>query len=174
MSVATQIAIEEYLRTSYRPDREYIDGEVRERNLGEQPHSLLQLRIAARFLRMDPGLRLIPYVEWRVQVSMSRFRVPDICVVRGKRPPSRILEIAPYILIEVLSPEDSWSDMAERIEDYTRFGIENIWVVDPVRRRAWRISGATREEAVDLNLTTVDCEITLPLSEVFAEIDAIE
>jgi len=64
--------------------------------------------------------------------------------------------------------------MAERIEDYTRFGIENIWVVDPVRRRAWRISGATREEAVDLNLTTVDCEITLPLSEVFAEIDAIE
>jgi len=73
-----------------------------------------------------------------------------------------------------LSPEDSWSDMAERIEDYTRFGIENIWVVDPVRRRAWRIIGAERHEAVDLALTTTDGDFTLPLREVFAEIDAIE
>ncbi|MBM3766156.1 MAG: Uma2 family endonuclease [Acidobacteria bacterium] len=174
MSAATQIAIEEYLRTSYRPDREYIDGEVRERNLGEQPHSILQVELLNYFRRWRRDQKLIAYVDWRVQVARSRYRVPDICVVRGKRPSSRILETAPYIAIEVLSPEDSWSDMAERIEDYTRFGIENIWVVDPVRRRAWRIIGAERHEAVDLALTTTDGDFTLPLREVFAEIDAIE
>jgi len=174
MGAATQIAIEEYLRTSYRPDREYVDGEVRERNLGEQPHSLLQVRIPIRFLLMSPALKLIPYVEWRVRVSRSRFRVPDICVVRGKRPPTRILETPPYIVIEVLSPEDGWSDMAEKIEDYARFGVENIWIVDPVRRRAWRILNGEREEAGDLVLTTTDREVALPLGDVFAEIDAIE
>ena len=30
----TLIPVEEYLRTSY-PDREYVDGEIRERNIGE-------------------------------------------------------------------------------------------------------------------------------------------
>jgi hypothetical protein len=35
MANATQISVTEYLQTSYRPDREYVDGEVRERNVGK-------------------------------------------------------------------------------------------------------------------------------------------
>ena len=38
------IPVEEYLRTVYRPDCDYIDGEVLERNLGEKPHARLQRR----------------------------------------------------------------------------------------------------------------------------------
>lgn len=34
--------MEEYLSTSYRPDREYVDGVGLERNLGERDHSALQ------------------------------------------------------------------------------------------------------------------------------------
>ena len=36
-----RIPVSEYLATVYRPDGDYIDGEVLERNLGEQAHSLL-------------------------------------------------------------------------------------------------------------------------------------
>lgn len=36
------IPLNEYLDTSYRPDREYIDGKLRERNVGESDHSRLQ------------------------------------------------------------------------------------------------------------------------------------
>lgn len=39
----TLISIAEYLRTSYRPDREYIDGVVLERNVGEYDHARLQI-----------------------------------------------------------------------------------------------------------------------------------
>ena len=35
MAIAVQIPIAEYLRTSYRPDREYVNGEPRERNVGK-------------------------------------------------------------------------------------------------------------------------------------------
>ncbi len=174
MGAATQIALEEYLRTSYRPDREYVDGEVRERNLGEKSHSRLQFYLALYFHKHGGALKLKPFIEWRVRVSASRSRVPDVCVVRGPDPQVEILNSPPYIVIEVLSPEDGWYDMAERIEDYARFGVENIWIADPVRRRAWRIVGAERQEAVDLVLRTVDGEVSLPLAEVFAEIDAIE
>jgi hypothetical protein len=39
---STLIPIEEYLHTSYHPDREYVDGDIQERNLGEKDHSKLQ------------------------------------------------------------------------------------------------------------------------------------
>ena len=45
MTVATQISVEEYLKTSYRPDCDYVDGEVRERNFGEYDHSRPQMRL---------------------------------------------------------------------------------------------------------------------------------
>ena len=36
MASRTLISVEEYLRTSYRPDCDYVDGEVLERNMGER------------------------------------------------------------------------------------------------------------------------------------------
>ena len=44
-----RIPVEEYLSTSYRPDRDYVDGEIEERNLGEKEHSILQLALAVLF-----------------------------------------------------------------------------------------------------------------------------
>ena len=40
MAIATQMTVEEYLRTSFDPDCEYVDGEVLERNVGETDHGL--------------------------------------------------------------------------------------------------------------------------------------
>jgi hypothetical protein len=49
MAAAVHIPVSEYLRTTYRPDRDYIDGEVQERNGGEQPHGNLQIILATIF-----------------------------------------------------------------------------------------------------------------------------
>jgi len=42
MSTATAVSLSEYLNTSYRPDCDYLDGELLERNGGERDHSRLQ------------------------------------------------------------------------------------------------------------------------------------
>ncbi|MBV8629995.1 MAG: hypothetical protein JOZ83_03670 [Silvibacterium sp.] len=49
MATPTQISIEEYLNTSYRPDREYVDAEVRERNVGKWEHARVQALLAVWF-----------------------------------------------------------------------------------------------------------------------------
>ena len=49
METAIQIPLSEYLQTSYRPDREYLDGEVRERTMGTWEHGELQLLLGAWF-----------------------------------------------------------------------------------------------------------------------------
>jgi hypothetical protein len=42
MVSAIQIPISEYLATSYRPGRKYVDGELRERNVGQSNSGIMQ------------------------------------------------------------------------------------------------------------------------------------
>jgi Uma2 family endonuclease len=47
MATSTLMSVEEYLRTSFSDaDREYVDGRIVERNVGEIDHSHLQTQIA--------------------------------------------------------------------------------------------------------------------------------
>jgi hypothetical protein len=84
MGIATPVLIpvSEYLATSYRPDCEYIDGEIKERKLGETPHSTIQTMLSVIFHanRIAWGAR--SFSEQRVQTSETHFRVPDIAVIR--------------------------------------------------------------------------------------------
>lgn len=49
MSAGTLISVEEYLGTCYRPDREYLEGQVKERNLGEYNHARLESTLSHYF-----------------------------------------------------------------------------------------------------------------------------
>ena len=49
MATSTLIPVSEYRAATHRPDCDYIDGELQERNVGDRPHSFLQLAIAAIF-----------------------------------------------------------------------------------------------------------------------------
>ena len=81
MSSTTLISVQEYLATTYRPDRDFVDGELQERNLGELEHSLLQSALAAWFWTRQREWNVLPLVEQRVQVAPTRFRVPDVTVL---------------------------------------------------------------------------------------------
>lgn len=167
MASRTLVSVEEYLRTSYRPDCDYVDGEILERNLGETDHSDCQGRIYAYFLNRSKQLRLYPLVEQRVQVSSARFRVPDVSIVRGSRPAEQILSSPPFIAIEILSKDDRVSDMQERIDDYLKFGVRCVWLIDPRTRRAWIHTKDGAQESKDGILRTEDPAIALPLPEIF-------
>ncbi len=79
---STLVSVEEYLSTSYPDgDREYIDGQVVERNMGEVDHSDLQTTLAVYFRNHCKSFWAGAGV--RTQVKRTRFRVPDVCLVRG-------------------------------------------------------------------------------------------
>jgi Uma2 family endonuclease len=158
---STLVSVEEYLHTSYSPDREYVDGVVLERNLGEKPHSKILTRLA--FLLMH-GKRIQPWVEQRVQVSPTRFRVPDVCVTVGE-PAEDIFTTPPLICIEILSPEDRLARLQEKIDDYLDFGVRHVWVIDPATRRAYACDRAGMHLITEL--ATSDPELRIPLDQVF-------
>jgi Uma2 family endonuclease len=164
------ISVEEYLRTSYSPDCDYVDGEVLERNLGELDHGWLQTAIASYFFARRQRWGISVIVEWRVQVRPTRFRVPDVCVVLGAKPGEQILTKPPFICIEILSPEDRMSRMEERVDDYLAMGVPNIWVFDPAKKRTWTVTPADGwREVMNGILRTENPAIEVPLSEIFAD-----
>jgi len=163
MGTAVLISVEEYLATSYDPDREYVQGELRERNLGEFDHSDLQTALAVFFRRHQKSLRLRALVEQRVQVKPDRFRVPDVCLIPLDGPKEQIVRRPPVLAIEVLSPDDRIVDIEEKIDDYLAMGIPEIWTIDPTKKRARIYTSTATREARDGILHWRDLAIDLTL-----------
>ena len=165
--------VREYLRTSWSPDREFVDGRIEERNLGEKDHSLIQRYLTFLFMLKRAEWDVEVFPELRTQTRARNFRVPDVLVVRAGEKFERYVTQPPLIAIEILSPEDSVRAMQSKAAEYSSFGVENIWIIDPEPRIAYRYTGSALEEVRSGELTVAGTEIRVPLSEMFAELDRL-
>ncbi len=171
MAASTLIPLSEYLEHSFRPDCDYIDGELQERNLGERDHSDLQSQLLELLRTSENKRYLHANSELRVQVKANRFRVPDVCVMRRDAPREQIVRTPPILCIEVLSPDDTVKKTRERVRDFLEMGVREVWILDPASRTATRCSGSTSTEQVDGVLQILGLPIELSLAEIFSVLD---
>lgn len=163
--------VEEYLRTSWSPDRELVDGRIEERNFGEREHSIIQRYLTSLFDRMRDEWGTEVYPELRTQTRDRNFRVPDVLVVREGDDFERYVTQPPLIAIEILSPEDTLAAMQRKSTEYREFGIENIWFIDPDARIAYVLGSNFLEHVTSGELAVPGTPIRVPLSQMFAELD---
>ncbi len=137
---AVLTSLTEYLATSYHPDRDYVDGEVQERNLGEFEHAAIQAFLTSWFFqhRQEWQLHVLP--EMRLRVSSERVRIPDVCLVIRNQPVEQVLTRPPLAVLEILSPEDRVLRYNERLADYRQMRIRHVWVIDPANKMGYDCS----------------------------------
>lgn len=135
MATQIKVPLDQYLRTSYQPDREFLDGELIERTVGGYPHSRIQGRLALALGRIggDTPLHICP--ELRVQVGANRYRVIDLAVYSNSEPAERFPATPPLIAIEILSPTDPATDTLQKLDEYDSWGVSHIWLIDPESKR---------------------------------------
>jgi hypothetical protein len=75
MSTTAAIPIAEYLASVYRPDCEYVDGEIVERNVGEFDRARLQILLSRYLFNRELDWGILVSLEQRVQVTPTRFRI---------------------------------------------------------------------------------------------------
>jgi Uma2 family endonuclease len=134
MAASTQIPLSEYLRTTYHPDQEYVDGELQEQNVGKTDHARVQALLAMWFGAQEAEWEIVVTTEQRVKVAAGRIRILDVTLVRPGALNEDVLTVPPLCAIEILSPEDTYSRTWEKAQDYRKMGVENIWLIDPGTR----------------------------------------
>ena len=131
---------EEYLRSTYEPECEYVDGLLLPKPMPTLMHSRLQAFLVALLVREEEEFGIRVYVELRMKVADGRFRLPDVAVytspVSGRAPTQ-----APWLTIEIVSEGELWHDLKSKINDHHLMGVPNILVADPKAREVLAAGG---------------------------------
>jgi len=92
-------------------------------------------------------------------------------VTVGPKPTEQIFRTPPFLAIEILSRKDRKRDVLERVEDFLRFGVRYVWVIDPRSREGWIHTTAGVELAGGGILQTRDPDFEMSLPSIFAALE---
>ncbi|MGI4757974.1 MAG: Uma2 family endonuclease [Janthinobacterium lividum] len=162
-----RIPVSAYMESVFRPDVDYVDGELEERNVGEVDHATLQKMILLALTALEEEGGFYSLQETRVQTSATRFRIPDVCVIPADRIPDRIIQEPPMLCVEVLSPRDDVMRMQQRCMDYIRMGVPEVWIFDPGTETAYVMRGDSMVERKAGILTVPGKDLQLTIEDLF-------
>jgi Uma2 family endonuclease len=61
-------------------------------------------------------------------VAISHGRYADV------KQKGKIIDLGPELIIEVVSPSNTWNDIQTKIQEYFSIGTNEIWVISPINR----------------------------------------
>jgi Uma2 family endonuclease len=166
MTTGTAVSVEEYLRTSYEPNCEYVDGVLVPKAMGTKKHGKLQFQIATLIERAFPNYETTP--EQTVRITATKYLVPDLAVERRDESQDPYPITPVHLCIEILSPGDRLQEVLEKCDTYHGWGTPYTWVVDPLARRAWQYSKGSAAVEIDPQGELTAGEIHIRLGDVFS------
>jgi Uma2 family endonuclease len=169
MAVEALIAVEDYLNTTYSPEKEYRDGVLVERNVGEKAHARLQLKIGAYLNRRRKQWNIEAYTELRIKVRENWYPIPDVCVYSLPDFEERYPTRPPLLWVEILSHDDRIIDVWEKAAELVKNGVPYVWVIDPNTLESEVRTAAGMEPVPDRTLRIPGTPIVSPLADVLEE-----
>ncbi len=122
-------------------------------------------RLTGHVKASDLGQVLAAETGFKLAAQPDTVRAPDVAFVSRERTPEPELagyaELAPDLVVEVLSPDDRPGAVLAKVADWLEAGTRLIWVVDPERRlvRVYRADGS---ESVVTAGASLDGEDVVP------------
>lgn len=171
MDSSSLVSLEQYLRTTYRPDRDFVEGEARARHLGERPHAVVHAHLVWRLGQLENLSGYHVLASPRIQVRAHRVRVPDLCLAATMTRKKRVLSAPPFLCVEVFSSNESLSSMEERVADYAGMGVDHIWAADPWNRKGYQFRNGKLEEPAEGVLRIAGTPIRVSLASMFKRLD---
>ena len=176
------VTAEELLRTpDYGLRRELVRGEVRTMAPAGYEHGRISHNLALALGRHvhdhDLGAVVAAEIGFKISGDPDTVRAPDVAFVWRKRAPtagavSGFWPDAPDLVAEVVSPNDTFSEVEEKVEDWLAAGARMVLIVNPrgrtvtVRRPENGIEILTEEEIIQGGEVVPGW--TLPVADVFA------
>lgn len=170
MAVETLIPVEEYLHISYSPDREYRDGVVMERNVGDNAHSLLQIALGSYMRHRRKQWEIDTYTELRIKARDGWFPIPDVCAYQLPAPTERVPTRMPLLWVEILSEDDRMIEVWNKARELVACGVPYFWIIQPLTLDSQLVTAlGGPNEVPDKTLRIPDTAIVIPLLDVMEE-----
>jgi Uma2 family endonuclease len=165
MVVKALVSVEEYLKASFpSPEPDFVEGELVERAVPNTFHSKTQVRLSDAFLPWQRKGLLFRAVEIRLRLRENQFRVADFALFAAD-PAEAIPEELPRAVVEVLSPDDRYEDLMDRMSDYQEAGVEFLFLADPAKRKLSRYFHGDLLSVRALEMPSFG--VGIPLDEIF-------
>lgn len=119
---------------------ELVKGELRMMTPAGFEHARIAGRIAVligQYANLhELGVILTAEPGFTLTRDPDTVRAPDVAFVRTERIPleseqKKFAELAPDLVVEVISPSDRMTELNAKIEEYLNAGVKLIWVIDP-------------------------------------------
>ena len=162
----TLMPVDEYLRLNCKPAYEYRDGVLTQKKMPTWKHSAIQMQIGHIILGGYPNFR--PGGELHVRLSESRYLVPDVAIQRKDRIQDPYPIEPVHVCVEILSPDDRFSEVVAKCEEYRAWGVPMVWIIDPVNLLAWEFGPNRLLHEVPEGGSLTAPEIAIPLAEIFS------
>jgi Uma2 family endonuclease len=166
MAVSTLLTAEEYLRSTEKPNAEFIDGVVRRKPIPTRKHGKMEFRVT-ELVDDIRGFDAVP--EQTVKLDNRKYLVPDVAVQCEDELQEQPYPEKPiFLCIEFLSPEARFSELVAKCEDYHNWGVKYCWLIDPEKKQCWEYPAHSRPHQVPEGGRITAGELALDLNDLFA------
>jgi len=170
----TDVTVDELESTSLAYPAELYNGKVVFK-MASFEHGKIQAKITMKlgsYLESNPIGDVVTETNFRLWPDRAdQSRIPDIAFVRKERLPEdlrRFPAIAPDLAIEIISPEDNFLKVMNKVDAYLEQGTQIVWVVISDTREVL-VCTATSKHSVRDVLTAPELlpGFELPVSKIF-------
>lgn len=142
-AIAPPVTLEEYAALPEYPRYELVRGALVEKDVASREHEITVVKVS-RYVDIHVEAHDLGevYGSSRAFVtgpdSPATSRLPDVSFVSNERLRPDLfgvlVEGAPDLAVEVLSPSNSEREMTQKVAEYLNAGGKAVWVLDPIRR----------------------------------------
>ena len=124
---------------------ELVKGKVYEMAPAGGRHGFVAIRLStplsAHVWQLDLGHVFAAETGFLLRRGPDTVRAPDVAFISRSRLqlneiPESFIELAPDLVVEVVSPGDSRREVREKVEDWLQAGVRLVWVLYPATRTA--------------------------------------
>jgi Uma2 family endonuclease len=147
---------------------ELVEGTLVEKAMGYEESEIAGLLLTFLNIFVRPRkLGIVTGADGTIRLFPGLVRIPDVafaswgCFPDRKRPKARIPQLAPDLVVEVLSKGNTKPEMAKKLGEYFGAGVRVVWLVDP-RKRTVRVHTAVDQFVLIKEGQTLDGGAVLP------------
>ena len=87
------------------------------------------------------GLVLVGEVGIYTSRNPDTVRGADVIYIshdrHGQTTSESYLDVAPELIVEIMSPGDTWREVMDKLEEYFDIGVSLVWVADPQKQQVY-------------------------------------